>query len=130
MPTSIPVQQQVTVGQRTPLGAVTVPATVDEALLTIDAAFLTDPTSSIQWGFEYSENGGQTWAHFASGSRPGGPAGTDGGGTTTDLVIQITTHSGGWDIRGDQLRGFLTITKGVQAMPNHIAVTGTLLLSP
>lgn len=129
MATTVPISTTIQIGVMKRFPQATVPANVNRAVLTLDMAWLTDPTAFVNWGLEVSFDGGANWQHFASGSRPGGPGHVDGGGTTTDVDIEIDTHGQGWDIRGKLIRGFLGVVQGVQPLSSPQTVTGTLALS-
>lgn len=114
-----PIAKPVPSGEKTGLGAVTIPVDATIAHLSLDSSWHTDPSSIAVWGFEISTDGGVTWSHLGTATRNGGPATGDGGAPvtvfdmTTDLFgVDPKTHKVVWDLRGQMIRPFLGVLKG------------------
>src|SRR4051794_9928619 len=93
----------VPVGQKQPLGAITIPGNCTRATLTLDSSWHTDPESIAVWGLDVSLDGGKTWEHWCTVTRGGGPAFTDGGVqvNTFDVTApMVDVERGSFDIRG------------------------------
>lgn len=117
--TADPISKPVPSGEKTQLGAVTVPLDAVTANLSLDSTWHTDPSSVAVWGFEVSLDGGATWSHWGTATRNGGPATTDNGVlvtvfdmTTDTFAVNPKTQGTVWDLRGKLIRPFLGVLKG------------------
>lgn len=99
-------------GLKATFGEALVPIDAQTAILEIDSAWHQDPDSIAVWGLDVSSDGGQTWKHWCTVTRPGGQALTDGGeeADTFDVSTSLFGFDDkgeiAWDIRGDLMRPF------------------------
>jgi hypothetical protein len=105
--------------------AVDVPDGAAQATLVIDATWLTDPTATISWAIERSNDGGQTWLPVASSSRPGGNQPDKFGELHPNIDINVKLNN----IQGQKIRGDIGYVTGDTGLPASANATGTLTLT-
>lgn len=99
-------------GRKVTFGETLVPTDAQTAILEIDSDWHQNPDSIAVWGLDISSDGGQTWKHWCTVTRPGGKALTDGGkevntfDVTTPLFGLDEKGEIAWDIRGRLMRPF------------------------
>lgn len=120
----------VPVGQKQPLGAVAVPLDASMVTLEIGSAWHVDPESIAVWGLDVSLDKGQTWQHWCTVTRGGGPAFTDGGAQVSTFHVEAPLYGVDpdtgkiiYDCRGGLMRPFLGVLKGTDASPINAAGT-------
>ena len=110
--------KDIEVGAKTVLDQVVIPSDASTASLDIDSSWHTDPNSIAVWGLEISEDGGATWRHWCTATRPGGPAFSDGGIPVTTFNLSAPV------IPGALFRPFFCVLKGSDT--KTIPVIGSL----
>lgn len=120
----------VAVGQKQPFAPVAIPLDTSMVTLEIGSAWHVDPESIAVWGLDVSMDKGQTWQHWCTVTRGGGPAETDGGVPVTTFHVEAplygvdsTTGKIIYDCRGGMMRPFLGVLKGTDATPINAAGT-------